>query len=229
MSVGTAILGASAISAGSGVLGSFLGAGAEERAAEDALAFRAGQAGIARQDFENLRRLTRPFADIGTRAVGRLERSTQGDFDEFFASPGFNFRLGEGIRALDRSAAARGRLLSGAQLRGITEFGQGLASNEFSNFQNRLLDLTNIGLQGAGLEAGALAGQAGVAQGLGAAGGNDLLRAGLAQSQGFTGAASSINSATQAALLPILLQGLGGSSFGGSSGPSITRTGSRIF
>lgn len=53
------------------------------------------------------------------------------------ADPGYAFRLSEGIKALDKSAAARGGLLSGNQLRGATEYGQNLASQEYQNAFNR--------------------------------------------------------------------------------------------
>jgi hypothetical protein len=57
--------------------------------------------------------------------------------DKFQADPGYAFRLKEGLKALDRSAAARGGLLSGAQLRGITAYGQEMGSQEFTNAFNR--------------------------------------------------------------------------------------------
>jgi hypothetical protein len=43
----------------------------------------------------------------------------------------------EGLKALDRTAAARGGLLGGNQLRGVTQFGQDLASQEYTNAFNR--------------------------------------------------------------------------------------------
>jgi hypothetical protein len=57
--------------------------------------------------------------------------------EQFQADPGYGFRLKEGLRALENSAAARGGLLSGNAMRGITRFGQGLASEEFGNAFNR--------------------------------------------------------------------------------------------
>lgn len=51
--------------------------------------------------------------------------------------PGYAFRMSEGIKALDRSAAAKGGLLSGAQMKGIERYGQGLASDEYMNAFNR--------------------------------------------------------------------------------------------
>jgi len=51
--------------------------------------------------------------------------------------PGYAFRMSEGMKALERSAAARGGLLSGAALKGIQRYGQDLASQEYTNAFNR--------------------------------------------------------------------------------------------
>lgn len=56
---------------------------------------------------------------------------------QFKADPGYAFRMSEGMDALERSAAARGGLLSGATLKGIQRFGQNLASEEYANAFNR--------------------------------------------------------------------------------------------
>jgi len=56
---------------------------------------------------------------------------------DFQADPGYAFRQAEGMKALERSAAARGNLLSGSTLKGIQRFGQDLASQEYSNAFNR--------------------------------------------------------------------------------------------
>jgi hypothetical protein len=64
-----------------------------------------------------------------------------GDFSstDFLANrdPGYGFRMSEGMKGLDRSAAARGGLLSGATLKGAQRFGQDLASTEYQNAFNR--------------------------------------------------------------------------------------------
>lgn len=57
----------------------------------------------------------------------------------FEGSPGFNFALDQGVQARDRSAAARGQLGSGNQLKELTAFGQGLANQERGNEINRFL------------------------------------------------------------------------------------------
>ncbi len=57
----------------------------------------------------------------------------------FNADPGFQFRLNQGQAALERSAAARGKALSGQAAQALTRFGQNLASQEFSAARNRAL------------------------------------------------------------------------------------------
>ena len=64
-------------------------------------------------------------------------RYTPFSMEQFQQDPGYAFRMREGLKALDRSAAARGGLLSGNQLRGVTQFGQDLASQEYTNAFNR--------------------------------------------------------------------------------------------
>lgn len=57
--------------------------------------------------------------------------------EQFQADPGYAFRQSEGMKALERSAAARGNLLSGSTMKGIQRFGQDLASQEYTNAFNR--------------------------------------------------------------------------------------------
>lgn len=70
------------------------------------------------------------------------------DFSQFYVSPDYNFRLDEGIKALDRSAAANGMLLSGAQAKALSRYGQGMASQEYGNYWNRLAAMSGIGQTG---------------------------------------------------------------------------------
>jgi hypothetical protein len=75
----------------------------------------------------------------GTRGAPGYGRYATAEFgaDKFKADPGYAFRMSEGMKALERSAAARGGLLSGATLRGTQRFGQDLASQEYQNAFNR--------------------------------------------------------------------------------------------
>jgi hypothetical protein len=56
---------------------------------------------------------------------------------DFTADPGYAFRLSEGMKALDRTAAARGGLLSGATLKGAQRYGQDLGSLEYQRAYER--------------------------------------------------------------------------------------------
>ena len=57
--------------------------------------------------------------------------------DEIMLDPGYQFRLSEGLKALDRSAAAGAGLQSGSALKAAARYGQGFASNEFGNAFSR--------------------------------------------------------------------------------------------
>ena len=57
--------------------------------------------------------------------------------EQFQQDPGYAFRQSEGMKALERSAAARGNLLSGSTMKGIQRFGQDLASQDYQNAFNR--------------------------------------------------------------------------------------------
>ena len=63
----------------------------------------------------------------------------------FTTTPGYEFRVNEGNKAIERSAAAKGGLLSGATLKGIDRFTQDYASNEYGNYLNRLGNLAGVG------------------------------------------------------------------------------------
>lgn len=81
--------------------------------------------------------------------------------EDFQADPGYQFRLSEGQKALERSQAAKGGLLSGAATKAAQSYGQGLASQEYqaaydrynnnqSNIYNRLAGLSGTGQTAAG-------------------------------------------------------------------------------
>jgi hypothetical protein len=84
--------------------------------------------------------LQEPFRQVGVNALPDLVAASRYDpftLAKFQADPGYAFRMKEGLRAVENSAAARGGLLSGNTMRGLTRFGQGLASEEFGNAFNR--------------------------------------------------------------------------------------------
>lgn len=59
-------------------------------------------------------------------------------------SPGFQFRLKEGLGALERSAAAKGTLLTGGTLKDINSWAQDYASSEYDKVYGRALGENNL-------------------------------------------------------------------------------------
>lgn len=135
---------------------------------------------------------TTPSADFGKYAK---------DFSmaDFEADPGYQFRQDEGMKALERSAAARGLLQSGSTLKGIQRFSQGLASQEYTNAFNRYnVNRANQlnplqSLMGAGQSAANTLTNAAGVQGTNEA--NTLMAAGQARASGYVGSANAMASA----------------------------------
>lgn len=73
------------------------------------------------------------------RAVAPLKQNWNRDFaiSDYEADPGYAFRLAQGTKALENTAAARGNQLSGATLKAMSEYNQGQASQEYQNAYNR--------------------------------------------------------------------------------------------
>ena len=84
--------------------------------------------------------LQEPWRKAGEQALNKLiplTDYTPFSMAQFQQDPGYGFRMSEGMKALERSAAARGGLMSGATLKGIQRYGQDLASQEYTNAFNR--------------------------------------------------------------------------------------------
>lgn len=74
-------------------------------------------------------------AGRGTPGYGSMAKSFS--MADFQADPGYAFRLREGQKMLERSAAARGGLLSGGTGAALTRYGQEMGSQEYQNAFNR--------------------------------------------------------------------------------------------
>lgn len=120
-------------------------------------------------------------------------------------SPGYQFQLDEGEKALERSAAARSGLLTGAAGKAMTRFGQGLASTSYNSFMDRIAGLSGQGAAAAGAGANAAmqagAQQAGILANMGNASqasagniGSLYSQQGAAKASGYLGQASAMNS-----------------------------------
>jgi len=175
-----------------------VGAASSNKAAKTQAAAATQAADLQGQQFERQVELQAPFREAGVRALPELEaasRYTPFGMDQFQADPGYAFRLAEGQKALDRQAAARGGLISGAALKGAQRYGQDMGSQEYMNAFNRYQTERNARLN-------PLQSLAGMAQTstnqLGAAGQNYANAAGEALGAGAQARASGYMGATNA-------------------------------
>jgi hypothetical protein len=123
------------------------------------------QLALQTRQYEESVQRQQPFLTAGTNALARMqagEFAQPGAFNandpryaqpgafsfganDFQADPGYAFRLSEGQRALERTAAARGGLISGGALKAATRYGQDMGSQEYQNAYARAL--TGYGTQ----------------------------------------------------------------------------------
>jgi len=137
-----AIAGSAAVGAASSIIGGNKQAKAAKKAAKEQR--RATEATIAQQEraLERQIGLQEPFRQTGVSALPEYETAsayTPFSMNAFNADPGYQFRMSESMKALERSAAARGILQSGGTLKDITRFGQDAASQEYENAFRRYL------------------------------------------------------------------------------------------
>lgn len=170
-----------------------------ERIANQNLQLQKEMAAQQRMDFS-------PWRDTGAQALDSLWSGIQnGDFTvgeiDLTQDPGYQFRMDQGNKALDASAAARGMLLSGAQQQAVTDYSQGMASQEYANAYareaNKKANQYNMlsGLSSQGLAASAQ--QAGATSQLAQTSGNILSNLGTSNSNLTT---SLGNAAAQSAI-----------------------------
>ena len=91
--------------------------------------------------FERSVELQEPWRKAGMEALNKLiplaSEYNPLTAANMYADPGYQFRLSEGLKAMERGAAARGGLQSGAALKAAQRYGQEYASGEYTNAFNR--------------------------------------------------------------------------------------------
>lgn len=156
----------------SNIISAVIGSKASKKAAnQQAAAANQATKELARQ-YDQTREDYLPFLTTGTASNAELSRllGVSGDetsegygslakpftMQDFEADPGYAFRLSEGMKALDRANAAKGKYFSGQAIKGLMDYGQEAASQEYSNaydrytnnqtnLYNRLAGLSNTG------------------------------------------------------------------------------------
>lgn len=213
--VAAAVVGGAVLGAGASIYSSNKAAGAQKNASNNATDAQLQMYNQTRED-------QAPYRAVGNSALSQLAYGVgsplstdtastnyggigQGDFNKKFtladyqADPGYQFRLDQGTQALERSAAARGGLLSGGTLKDLTDYQQGAASQEYGNAYNRfnndqssrfnrLASLAGIGQTSNNSLANVGANTANNI-------GNNIIGAGNATAAGYVGSANALNGA----------------------------------
>jgi hypothetical protein len=205
------ITGGDLLSAGVGILGGVLGSKASKNAANTQAASAQQAADLQKEMYYKNIELQKPFREAGLSAQNKLldymglapgaggKYTKDFSMQDFQQDPGYAFRIAEGMKALDRTAASRGGLLSGATLRGATRYGQEMGSQEYQNAFNRYQ--TNRANQLNPLQSLMGSGQTAANQ-VGAAGqnyanqaGDAYMGAGNARASGYVGSANAWSNA----------------------------------
>jgi hypothetical protein len=163
--------GAAAASAGSAIYGASQAgnaADAQVGATQDAIAEQRRQYDINRADLA-------PYRAVGVNSLLDFATATGSDYTK---SPGYDFRMSEGLKAINRGAASRGALNSGATDKALIRYSQGLAADDYNTWMNRKAAQAGIGQTAT--NAGVMAGNA-------TAGniGNALIQGGQARASGY--------------------------------------------
>ncbi len=156
--------------------------GAAERAAGVAAAGQKASQQMVQDQYNATKATYQPYMDAGTSALGSyqnlagqlpgqvnpilgqmgntvnsmnpiLGKLTSSNLNDYQQSPGYDFRMQQGIKAIQNSAAANGTLNSGATLKALTQYGQDYGTNDYQNYlgnlQNQLTATnTQLGAQG---------------------------------------------------------------------------------
>lgn len=229
---GLAILGAGALGAGASIWGASKAADAQKDAAKQAAAVQQQAMDYQKQNYEKASGNLSPFIQTGQGANSLLASAyglngapplSDSTLQGFYNSPDYKFALKGGSEALDNSAAAKGGVLGGNQIRAQTEYGSGLATQNLQNYFSRL-----AGMSGQGIQAGGVLGQIGTGVGaqVGASAnniGNSTMAAGTAEASGIKGMVGGFNQGLSS--LSLFNQMSKSSYGGGGTGFSLGGTG----
>jgi len=207
------------LTAGASILGGAMSARGATQAADTQAAAADRAAALQKEMFDQQMAGQEPYRQAGLIGQNRLmellglggnagaagygKYAKDFGMSDFQADPGYAFRLSEGQQALDRSAAARGGLISGGALKAATRYGQDMGSQEYTNAFNRYQtnrsnQLQPLGnLMASGQSAASNQGQA--AGNYGTNAGNLMTQAGQATAAGQLGVGNTINNALGAA------------------------------
>jgi hypothetical protein len=181
---------------GASLASGIIGANAASNAADKQAEAAANALALQKQMFDQTQANFSPYLNIGkgaTTSLGALygidangnQSNANVDYSQFYNSPDYGFAQQQGNLALDRANNAKGLSLSGGALKDAMQFNQGLATQQFGNYFNRLLSLSQLGGNAASAAAGS-------AQNFSNQMSNSVQGQGQAQASGIIGGANAL-------------------------------------
>lgn len=175
---GAGAVGAAAIGKSASNKAADTAAQATNNAADQAAAAQQQQIALQREIYDKNAALLDPFVKMGTNVNDSTYLNAMGlnggdaakqAYDAFRGNTGYDWQLGEGLRAIDGNYAGSGTFHSGAREKARMQYGQGLASSSYNDWLGRLGSYNDT-LRAFGLSAASA--QAGVGQNFAGAMGN---------------------------------------------------------
>ena len=134
--------------AAAAVVGAY-SANQQSKAAKGAANAQAGAADAAteeqRRQFDLTRQDQQPWMQAGQNALTQMQALNSGDFSSFTNSPDYTYARDQMQQGIERGAAARGSLYSGGTNVDLGNALNGIASQNYGNFYNRLAGLSGTG------------------------------------------------------------------------------------
>lgn len=218
--------GAGLVSAGVGAYASGQAADKQAAAANNALNFQKQTFDTNQQNMKTAQGTLQPYLDVGKNATYTLGQLTgtgnngQQDFSSFFKDPSYQFAQQQGELGIERGANARGLNLSGGAMKDLATFNSGLASQQYGNYFNRLMGLSQIGQDATKTNANLVTGNASTSTAGAGQIGNSMQGIGQAQASGIVGGANAITGGINSGVNNALLAGYMGKNASGYGSPS---------
>lgn len=181
---------------GASVASGLIGSSAAKDAASKQADAAANSLALQKSMFDTTQANFKPYLDVGKGAtyslgslygIGQDGNTTNAnqDYSKFYDSPDYKFAQDQGALGLDRYQNAKGLALSGGALKDVAQFNQGLATQQYGNYFNRLLSLSQIGQNAASGSASSAANFSGQMS-------NSIQGQGQAQAAGIVGSSNAL-------------------------------------
>lgn len=140
------------VAGGAALIGGAMSSRSSKKAAQQQAQSADKASEIQKEMYEQTRKDLEPYRVAGGNALEQMmgKMTPDGYFNQTYKGqdvyddPSYQFRLNQGLGAVQQSAAAQGNLLSGATLKALNNYAQDSASQEYHNAYNRFnADQTN--------------------------------------------------------------------------------------